>query len=116
MSDLARLLDADPVVITAGVDVLATTLESQSAVVHRADWSPPFAGTGEALATLTATDVDAANQQALDQMLAARPHLVRVVRASDTLPDMDARTLLHAGPPVTWGEASGPLRGSGNRR
>lgn len=112
MSEMTRLLSSEPVVITAGVEVLAEALESQSVLVHRAEWSPPFPGTQKALATLAGSPVDAANQDALNRMLSARPHLTRVARAMDILPDMDDLTFLHAGPPVAWDDASGPLRGA----
>lgn len=57
-------------------------------------------------------DVDAANRQAVERMLAARPQLVGVARAEEVLPDFGGRMLLHAGPQIEWARMSGPLRGA----
>jgi hypothetical protein len=113
MSGLERLLEAEPVVVTAGIEVLAGALESQSVEVHRTDWSPPAHGAAAALARLAATPaVKEANQIAITRLLAARPHLVDVVPAGRVVPGLTERTFLHAGPPLTWAEASGPMRGA----
>ena len=55
MSDLNQLLDNDPIVATAGTDMLADSIEQQGSAVVRADWRPPASGTEVALAAL-ATD------------------------------------------------------------
>jgi len=113
MSDLNQLLDADPVVATAGTDMLADSIEQQGAAVSRADWRPPQEGTEQALARLAADGrTAAANNTAVDRMLAVRPHLVDVGVARDVFPEMTDRTLFHAGPPITWERASGPMRGA----
>ena len=112
MSDLAALLDAEPVVAAAGIDVLASALEKQSVQVHRVDWSPPPTNTGGALAALAGAGVQSSNDIALERLLAVRPHLVGVAPARDILPDFDDSTFLHAGPPLDWDGASGPMRGA----
>jgi len=113
MSDLNQLLDNDPIVATAGTDMLADSIEQQGSAVVRADWRPPAAGTEAALAAL-ATDgrMKDANATAVGRMLAVRPHLVDVAVARDVFPDMTDRTFLHAGPPVEWERASGPMQGA----
>jgi hypothetical protein len=45
-------------------------------------------------------------------MMAARPILTTVSTALDAIPGMHDRLLLHAGPPIEWERASGPLRGA----
>jgi len=57
-------------------------------------------------------DINAANQEALDRMLASQPVLTGVGRALDVIPGMAPDLILHAGPPITWERASGPLRGA----
>ena len=113
MSDLSQLLDTDPVVATAGADMLADSIEQQGSAVSRADWRPPHPGTEAALARL-ATDgrMPDANATAVRQMLAVRPHLVDVGVARDLFPEMTERTFFHAGPPLEWERASGPMRGA----
>lgn len=57
-------------------------------------------------------DIAAANQAALDRILAAQPVLVGIGRALDVIPGMAPDLILHAGPPISWDRASGPLRGA----
>ncbi len=113
MSDLRHLLDDVPVVATAGTDLLADSIEQQGARVVRSDWRPPVPGTEAALAKLAADGRNpAANQTAIERMLAVRPQLVDVRVARDAFADMTDRTFFHAGPPLTWERASGPMRGA----
>ncbi len=57
-------------------------------------------------------DIERANQIALERMMSARPILRTLARAADVIPGMGERMLLHAGPPITWARASGPMRGA----
>jgi hypothetical protein len=57
-------------------------------------------------------DIDAANAQAVDQMMSARPILKGLGTAAKVIPGMQANLILHAGPPIEWGRMSGPLRGA----
>ena len=59
-----------------------------------------------------AIDFEAANQNAVDRMMEARPILKGVATAKDVIPGMRQNLLLHAGPPITWDRMSGPLRGA----
>ena len=60
-------------------------------------------------------DVEKANAQATERMIEARPILVGLAKAREVIPDMRDNLLLHAGPPITWGRASGPMRGADYR-
>ncbi|MGH9209113.1 MAG: DUF1116 domain-containing protein, partial [Acidimicrobiales bacterium] len=53
----------------------------------------------------------AANRTAVERMAAVRPHLVDVRPAAE-LVGIDRHQLLHAGPPLDWEAASGPMRGA----
>ena len=53
-----------------------------------------------------------ANATAVERLRSARPHLVDIRAAREAVPGLDGRMLLHAGPPITWDDASGPLRGA----
>ena len=54
--------------------------------------------------------IAAANCEAHGRMLAADPVLIDVQRAADAIPSLGDRTLLHAGPPITWDRMCGPMR------
>ncbi len=56
--------------------------------------------------------IEQANREAIRRMLAADPVLVDVIPASDAIPDLGDRMILHAGPPIDWARMCGPLRGA----
>lgn len=56
--------------------------------------------------------IEDANREALYRMLAADPVLVDVVPASEAIPALKERMILHAGPPVEWERMCGPMRGA----
>jgi hypothetical protein len=57
-------------------------------------------------------DIEQANTEATDRMMEARPVVVGMGKAIDVIPGMREDLLLHAGPPITWERASGPMRGA----
>ncbi len=59
-----------------------------------------------------AINIDNANAVAVERMIEARPVLTGLGRALDLIPGMHENLLLHAGPPIAWEQASGPLRGA----
>jgi len=57
-------------------------------------------------------NIEKANAKATEQMMEARPVLVGLGKALDVIPGMRENLLLHAGPPITWERASGPMQGA----
>lgn len=56
--------------------------------------------------------IEQANQEAWRRMDQSDPEWTDIVYAKDVLPDMDRYTIGHAGPPLTWEEMCGPLKGA----
>lgn len=109
---LRTLLSQDPVVATAGVGLFADALRDQAVPVTEAQWQPPVDGTERDLTTVLADRRRAeANALAFQRMTAAGADLVDVRPASEAL-GLERGTFLHAGPPIEWDRASGPLRGA----
>ena len=103
-------LSAEPRVVAIGVDILADALAAQAVEVRRIDWRPPL--DGDALIRVLADPRRrAANEQALAAMLSAGAMLVDIRPASEAL-GLKPGEFLHAGPPISWERASGPLRGA----
>jgi hypothetical protein len=98
-------------VVTAGASLLADTVEQQAVTTHRVDWKPPVGDPTSLAAVMGDVRRRAANEQALQAMLTAEATLVGVRPASEAL-GLEPGQLLHAGPPVDWERASGPLRGA----
>jgi len=79
------------------------------------DWAPPAGGDLGDVALLTrayADDrVEEGNRRALAALDASRPHLVDAGLATDLVPGMDARRILHCGPPCEWQRLGPAMRG-----
>lgn len=111
-SPLRGLLSSDVAIATAGVSLFADALRSQAVPVTETDWRPPVPGTAGVLATVMGDRRrQGANAEALRRMTAAGADLVDVRPAHEAL-GLDRHTFLHAGPPLEWARASGPLRGA----
>src|SRR5699024_6711553 len=80
--------------------------------VTRVDWRPPMDGTESDLATV-ATDPlrQEANRRAAEAVLGVQAMVVDVAPASEIL-GLEKGQFLHAGPPLEWANASGPMRGA----
>ncbi len=57
-------------------------------------------------------DIEKANDETTKRMLEAHPVLVGLGKAKDVIPGMEENMLLHAGPPIVWEKACGPLKGA----
>ncbi|WP_322921412.1 YlbE family protein [Nocardioides renjunii] len=101
-----------PTVVTCGADMLAEAVAGQAVGVERVDWRPPMPGTEADLAAV-ATDPRRpdANRRAVEAVLGVTATLVDVAPASEVL-GLEPGQFLHAGPPIGWDRASGPLRGA----
>jgi hypothetical protein len=108
----SRAVLADPTVVAVGAVTLADALADQAASHVTVDWRPPYPGTE---ADLTRVFADprrlAANAQAVARMLDAGAALVDVQPASVVV-GLEPGQFCHAGPPVDWAAASGPLQGA----
>ncbi|WP_182880079.1 DUF1116 domain-containing protein [Microbispora sp. H10949] len=110
------MLYGEPRVITVGAEVLAEALDRQAVPQRRVDWRPPAPGVSAALAGMLAKVLadprrERANATAVGRMLSARPMLSGVRPAREAL-GLEAGSFFHAGPPITWERASGPMRGA----
>lgn len=56
--------------------------------------------------------IQEANKLTLERILDAQPTLVGIGVAGEVIPGMTKKTILHAGPPITWDKMSGPLKGA----
>jgi hypothetical protein len=105
-------MDTPTTVVAVGTDLLAAAVESQAVPVTRVDWRPPMAGTEDDLVAVATDPLRAdANARALAAMLEVQATLVDVAPASEAL-GLEPGEFLHAGPPIGWDRAPGPLRGA----
>jgi hypothetical protein len=105
-------------VVNTGLGLFADALQAQGVGVTDVAWRIPAGGDDTLVAALTrlygnaSAAVDEANGAVLDRLDGATPMLVRVAPALEVVPGMDGRTILHAGPPLEWGDFCDPLRRS----
>lgn len=96
--------------INIGVSTFADGLRQQDAEVVQVDWSPSL--TPYITHTSTGIDIHAANQKAIESMIASTPMIVGLGRAIDVIPNFKENMILHAGPPIEWEAMCGPLQGA----
>jgi hypothetical protein len=61
--------------------------------------------------TVSKEEVEESNQKAVDRMMDSEPVWVDIAPASKKM-GLKGKTLLHAGPPLLWKGASGPMKGA----
>ncbi|HKA51838.1 MAG TPA: DUF1116 domain-containing protein [Candidatus Dormibacteraeota bacterium] len=105
-------------VVNVGLGVFAEAVRAQGAAAVELDWRIPARGDPHLVAALTRlygrlnSQVDAANKEVITRLDRASPRVVGISPARAVIPDLDARTVLHCGPPLAWEEFCGPLRRS----
>ncbi|MGX7679585.1 DUF1116 domain-containing protein [Jatrophihabitans sp. DSM 45814] len=105
-------LSGASMILTAGVDLFAEAVAAQGAPVRRADWRPPMPGTEADLSRVMSDPRRSlANAEAIQRIVSTDAYLVDVLPAGEAL-GLSASDFLHAGPPIGWDRASGPLRGA----
>jgi hypothetical protein len=62
--------------------------------------------------TVTKDEIERANTEAVNRMMDSDPVWVDIAPAREKIQGMTKKTLLHAGPPVSWEDASGPMKGA----
>jgi hypothetical protein len=102
----------EPRIVNVGVELFADALRAQAVPVRTVDWRPPMPGTEDDLVRVLADPRRAdANRLAVERMLASGARLVDVLPAGEVL-GLGPSDFLHAGPPIDWARASGPMRGA----
>jgi Protein of unknown function (DUF1116) len=113
MTETPDLFSSSLRIANVGADLFADALVEQGVPVTCVTWQPSAGDSDIPLSVLLNDErVDQANQEAMKRMMAARPRLVDVRPAVDAIPGFHRNLLLHAGPPITWEQMSGPLRGA----
>jgi len=103
-------------VLNVGLSSFSDSITRAGGSVLQIEWAPPAQGqqeVGRALARLVnLLSVETANQTAFDAYQSAQPVLNGVGTASQVLPNIAERMILHSGPPIAWKEMCGPMKGA----
>lgn len=115
------LFSQELVVINMGLASFGENLRHEGVRVVSLDWRPEAGGDEELVTALNSIrtpegnllpEIVAANEEAISRLLMAKPVIMGIGRAGDTIPGMRRHLVLHAGPPVTWDRMCGPMRGA----
>jgi len=106
-----------PKVVNVGIDTFRENINAAGSQCVQVDWRPPAQGDPELNNILLAMEdyydqILNANETAVRRVLEAQPVWVDVGLALDTIPGFTPDTVLHAGPPVTWENMCGPMKGA----
>jgi hypothetical protein len=106
-------------VINVGIAMFSDDLKKQHVPVTQLDWTPPGQGNMQVVDALDrlaekplAEKIAAANKIALERIIQSHPVLVGYDQAINVVPGMTRTTILHAGPPVTWENMCGAMKGA----
>ncbi len=101
-------------ILNIGNPLFKDDLEAQGAKVTHLDWKPAAGGNREFIPYLESLENDPkikqANKLAVEKLLSSQAFLTDMMLAGEAIPDFNKNTILHAGPPISWGKMSGPLR------
>ncbi|RBO19444.1 hypothetical protein C2E44_21655 [Enterobacter ludwigii] len=106
-------------VINVGIELFSADLKKQHIPVTQLDWTPPGQGNLQVVEALDqlalaplADKIAAANKIALERIIQSHPVLVGYDQAINVVPGMTRTTILHAGPPVSWENMCGAMKGA----
>ncbi len=104
-------------IINVGLDRFAEALDTTGTANVNVEWSPPEDIDETLNRRITEVfehgdRIKEANEEAFKRMTDATPIWTDVGTAHEEIDRMGEKTLLHAGPPVTWERMSGPQRGA----
>ena len=108
-------------VVNIGLHRFADDLSHAEVEVIDVNWQPPAGGDpmmAHKLADLSDNDrelglkIREANLEAFTRLTESQPVLKDIVLAREILPDMSDTTILHAGPPISWEQMIGAMRGA----
>ncbi|MGM0165491.1 hypothetical protein IGI39_000433 [Enterococcus sp. AZ135] len=118
-SKVMELLNSKPRIINVGLQSFNQSVQAFDGKSTQFNWKPRASGNKKMIKILNALEehaeqIDAENQKVMNKIKNAQPFLTDVVPAKIVIPELNesTKTLLHAGPPITWTEMTGPMKGS----
>lgn len=114
------LLNSKPRVINVGLKSFNEPILKYEGQSVQYNWRPIANGNKKMIQILNyleqfSEEIDQENLAITQRMKQVQPFLIDVVQAKDVIPELNdpkQKTLLHAGPPITWDAMTGPMQGS----
>ncbi|MFC2091789.1 DUF1116 domain-containing protein [Elusimicrobiota bacterium] len=102
-------------IVNIGTQIFTEVFKQKHIDFVNLDWAPPLTDAG----LLTKLDdlqsskkVKKANDEAFRRLNTSRPVLIGVKQAKEVIEGLDKFVIYHAGPPVTWENMCGPMKGA----
>ncbi len=119
MSKINELFTSEINVINVGIELFNNDILAQNASATHLEWSPPGGGKPQIITALNKIDkaelaekIEVANRLAVEKIVNSQPVLIGFDQAINVVPGMTKKTILHAGPPITWENMNGPMKGA----
>lgn len=113
---LEELLHAKPRVVNVGLEGFRDPIIAFGGKAIHFNWRPIAGGNKKLMRILKILNqdpnIDEQNERVIQLMEQAQPFLMDVVPAKSVIPELEGRVLLHAGPPIEYGDMTGPMQGS----
>lgn len=113
---ITTLLNSKPSVINIGVESFSEVVREHGGKAVQYNWKPRAGGNRKLIKILKKLsqldDLNEQNERVIGRFRDAQPFLVDVVPAHTVIPELKEKVLLHAGPPISYEEMTGPMQGS----
>lgn len=110
------LLLTKPRVVNIGVGGFAEPVRQYGGKCVQFEWKPVAGGNQKLIKILqqlkNLESLEKENNVVVEAMKNAAPYLIDVVPAHTVIAEINGKVLLHAGPPITYAEMTGPMQGS----
>lgn len=110
------LLTTKPRVINIGLESFGEVVREFGGQAVQFNWAPRAGGNQKLIHILDELEkmdeIEEQNERVVERFKNGSPFLVDVVPAHTVIPELKEKVLLHAGPPITWDEMTGPMQGS----
>lgn len=113
---VTSLLKNKPVVINVGVESFGEVVREHGGEAVQYNWKPVAGGNRKLIKILNqlkqVDEINEQNEKVIGRFRDAQPFLTDVVPAHTVIPELKDKVLLHAGPPISYEEMTGPMQGS----
>lgn len=104
-------------IINVGLKIFGEEARAQGASVQQVEWKPAAGGRKDIIEALDkietiADQIEAANREVISRLKSAKPVLIGMDLARNVVPGMTDHTILHSGPPISWNQMCGPMKGA----
>ncbi|BCA86448.1 acyl-CoA synthetase FdrA [Enterococcus saigonensis] len=114
-----ELLNTKPRIINVGLQSFNDSIADYGGKSVQFNWRPRASGNKKMIKILSAledhaVEIQAENDKVIEKIKNSQPFLVDVLPAKEVIEELNEtpKTLLHAGPPITYEQMTGPMKGS----